>query len=123
MEGGTIAFLAMIGFVAFRLWLSHDKRVMIHRERLAAVEKGIELPPLEHEVRRGNMNVQRILLLAGLTWISVGITVFVVLSAMLANPSHVTEEIPHGMQWIGLAPLFIGISHLIVFFVGRGKEK
>ena len=61
---------------------------------VAAVEKGVELPPLEQEVRRNTWNVQRIILLAGLTWISIGIGAFVTLSALLAFPSKVTEDIP-----------------------------
>ena len=41
--------IAMIGFVAFYQWLRHQRRLLIHRERLAALEKGVELPPPERE--------------------------------------------------------------------------
>src|SRR5712692_2515098 len=97
----AIVLVALIAYMGFRQWLRHHRRVMIHRERLAAVEKGIEVPPLEREVQRNAWNVQRILLLAGLSWISLGIGAFVVLSALLAYPSKLTEEIPNGLQWIG----------------------
>ena len=96
---------------------------MIHRERLAAIEKGIDLQPLDQEVRRSNWNVQRFLLLAGLVWLSLGAGAFVTLSVMLARPTPVTEGIPQGMQWIAVAPICIGLSHLIVFLIGKKKEN
>jgi hypothetical protein len=66
--------------------------------------------------------VQRTLLLAGLSWISLGVTAIVVLSALLAHPSKFTETVPQGLQWIGVAPVGIGISHLIVYLVGKKNE-
>jgi len=119
----VLVIVALIGFMGFRLWLRHHRRIMIHRERLASVQKGIELPPLEQEVERSSWNVQRILLLAGLSWISVGVGAFVVLSALLAYRSQLTEDIPQGIQWIGVAPVGIGLSHLIVYLVGKNKKS
>lgn len=116
----AVVIVALIVFAGFRQWLKHQRRVMIHRERLAAIEKGIEIPALEQELRRSNWNVQRILLLAGLIWISLGIGAFVVLKALLANPGSTDLQ---GYQWIGIAPVMIGISHLIVYVVGRRKES
>src|SRR5207248_11752196 len=119
----TIVIVALIVYMGFRQWLTHHRRVMIHRERLAAVEKGIELPPVEQEVQRSAWNVQRIVLLAGLCWISVGIGAFVLLSALLAYRSPASQEIPAGMQWVGVAPFAIGVSHLIVYLAGKKREK
>ena len=118
----ALMVVALIAFMGFRQWLTHRRREMIHRERLTAIEKGVELPPLEQEVRRGNWNVQRILLLAGLVWISLGIGVFVVLNAVLAHPEGLTD-VRQGIQWIGIAPVMVGLSHLIVYLVGRKKES
>jgi hypothetical protein len=119
----VLVIVALIGFMGFRQWLRHHRRIMVHRERLASVQKGIELPPLEQEVERSSWNVQRILLLAGLSWISVGVGAFVVLSALLAYRSQLTEDIPQGIQWIGVAPVGIGLSHLIVYLVGKNKKS
>ena len=119
----AIVIVAMIGFLAFRQWTQLSRRAMIHRERLAAIEKGVELPPLEQEVQRNSWNVQRFLLLAGLVWLSLGVGAFVTLSVMIARPTAVTEGIPQGMQWIGLGPACIGLSHLTVYLVGRRKER
>ena len=96
---------------------------MIHRERLAALEKGIELPPLEQEAQRMSWNVQRILLLAGLVWISIGIGFYLVFNAMLANPTRFTGEVPPGLQYVGVGLVGIGVSHLIAYAAGRIKDR
>lgn len=119
----AIVIVAAIGYVAFRQWLQLNRRKLIHSERLAAIEKGVEFPHLDQDSRRASWNVQRILLLAGLVWLSLGITTWVTLSAMLAHPTPVTQGIPEGMQWIGLAPVCIGLSHLIVYMVGKSRES
>ena len=118
----AIVMVAVIAYLAFRQWLQLNRRTMIHRERLAAIEKGVDLPPVEQEVRRSGWNVQRILLLAGLVWASLGVGTFVTLSALLAHPTPATQDIPQGLQWIGLAPVCIGVSHLIVYLIGKRKE-
>ena len=115
--------VAVIGYLALRQWLQLNRRKMIHRERLAAIEKGVDLPPLEQEARRSSWNVQRFLLLAGLIWLSLGIGAFVTLSAMLPYPTPVTQGIPQGIQWIALAPACVGLSHMIVYLIGQKREK
>jgi hypothetical protein len=95
---------------------------MVHRERILAMEKGVELPPLEQEIRRSNVNIQRILLLSGLIWVSLGLSAFAVLTVILTMSSDkFAGEIPNGIQYIAIAPIGIGIAHLVVFFVGRNK--
>ena len=141
--GPEIVFVAIIAYIGFMQWLRHQRGVMIHRERLAAIEKGASLPadaepqrgwlaamawPSETpatpgEERRRRWNVQRLLLLGGLVWLSIGISTFVVLSAILAANSPAAVDIPRGLEWVGLAPATIGLSHLIVYAVGRSREK
>ncbi len=97
---------------------------MIHRERIAAIEKGVPLPPVEQEIRRSNVNIQRILLLSGLIWIVLGVTAFVVLTSVLVMASDkFTEDIPRGIQYIAIAPVGIGLAHLAVFFFGKSKGE
>jgi hypothetical protein len=119
----AIITVAVIAYLAFRQWLQFNRRTMIHRERLAAIEKGVDLPPLEQEVRRSIWNVQHLLLLAGLVWVSLGIATFVTLSALFVHANPATHVIPQGLQWIALAPVCIGLSHLIVYLIGKKKEK
>jgi hypothetical protein len=122
MEIAAVA-IALIAYGGYREWLRHERRALIHRERVAAIEKGVDLPPLDQEQRRSSWNVQRTLLLAGMIWLSLGIGAYVTLSAVIASPANANLEIPPGIQWIGLAPAAIGVSHLVVYLVGKGKDQ
>ena len=122
-SAAAAVWIAIIGFVAFYQWLRHQRRVLIHRERLAALEKGVELPPLEREAQRSMWNAQQFLLLAGLIWISLGVGAILTLTALIAEVSPAAVDIPDGVQWVGLAPVGIGLSHLIVYFVGRNQGR
>ena len=112
----------VLGFVGFVQWLRQQRRVMIHRERLAAIEKGVDLPPLVREVQRSSWNVQRLLLLAGLVWISVGVGFYLVFSEMLRNPTPFTSDVPPGIQNVGYGLIGIGLSHLVAFAVGLVRK-
>jgi hypothetical protein len=122
-SSAAAVWIAIIAFVGFYQWLRHQRRVLIHRERLVALEKGVELPPLEREAQRSTWNAQQFLLLAGLIWISLGASAILWLNAMMGQGSPAVADIPDGMQWIGLAPVGIGLSHLIVYFVGRNQGR
>src|ERR1051325_8716594 len=122
MEFAAVA-IALVAYAAYREWLRHQRRILVHRERLAAIEKGVDLPGLEQEQKRSSWNVQRTLLLAGLIWLSLGICAYVTLSAILLSPANAKLEIPPGIQWIGLGPAAIGVSHLLVYLAGKRKEQ
>jgi hypothetical protein len=128
MELAAIA-VAIAFYLGLMQFLQHQRRALVHKERLAAIEKGLPLPPeaaatLSPEAeRRRSWNVQRLLLLAGLVWLSLGISTFVVLSAIIAANSPSAADVPRGLEWIGLAPAGIGLSHLIVYAVGRSRER
>jgi hypothetical protein len=117
----AIVTIALIAFIGFRLWLAHARRVMAHRERLAALEKGVPVPPFDDKVDSDRWPVQRLLLLAGLTWVAVGAGGMVCLSAIirLNHPS----PIPEGVQWFGFVLIGIGLAHLIVFLVDRRSAR
>src|SRR5262245_15999354 len=121
-------FVTMVGiftaYMAFRQWMQHHRRMMVHRERLAAIEKGITLPPLEQEVQRSSWNVQRFLFWFGFVDIAIGVAAYVVLSVMLSfPPNHYTQDIPPGLQYVGIFPVAIGIAHLITYFVEARRAK
>jgi hypothetical protein len=120
------ASLAVIfAFLGFGMWLRQQRRVMIHRERLAALEKGIEpVQPIEQEASRITFNIQRLLLLAGLIWISVGIGFYMVFAAIVANPNPLSSQgVPYGIQYAGFGMIGVGVSHLIAYAAGRNKER
>ena len=136
LVGVTIVVLLLA--YLFQLWGRHHRRLMIHRERLAALDKGLDLPPLEQELQRSGWNVQRLLLLAGLCWLSMGISLFATLLGLeggppfqlpwgsewsTGHPVWVEVQVRDGMQWLALAPIGIGLSHLVVYFTGKHQER
>jgi hypothetical protein len=116
---GALGLAFVLAFLGFAMWLRQQRRIMIHRERLASIEKGLDLPPLEQEATRISFNVQRLLLLFGLIWISIGIGFFLVFSTMLSHPTDFTRDVPYGIQYVGVGMIGIGVSHLIAFLAGR----
>src|SRR4029453_3590438 len=82
------AITVLTGYAAFQQFLRHQRRMMIHRERLAALERGAGRPPPEEAIRHGRWNVQRILLFAGLVWISLGVSIYLVLNALIGQTFH-----------------------------------
>lgn len=83
-----------------------------HAERMAAIERGMDVPPLLIDDRGPRR--RRSSLLPGLVWFFVGLALFV--SAWLM---HEGEE----MVILGLVPLGVGVAYLIYYFVeGRQLE-
>lgn len=115
------AFIAIVlAFVGFRQWLGHQQRVMIHRERLLALEKGVE-PPAWPDVRHtGALGGHGVLLLAGLIWLALGVGGMI--AAYVIVP-HLTipDAPPHSIWLMGLAPALVGVAHLIVYRIQRRK--
>jgi hypothetical protein len=130
----TVVVVALLAAYLFQLWIRHQRRLIIHRERLAALEKGVDLPPLVEEMQRGSFNVQRLLLLAGLCWVSVGVALFMTLIGLaggdLSLPigfeasgfTWASVHVHSGFYPLGLAPIGIGLSHIIVYLVGRHRD-
>jgi hypothetical protein len=116
---GALGLAFVLAFLGFAMWLRQQRRIMIHRERLASIEKGLDLPPVEQEASRISFNVQRLLLLFGLIWISIGIGFFLVFSTMLSHPTEFTKDVPYGIQYVGVGMIGIGLSHLIAYVAGR----
>src|SRR5947208_6123613 len=114
--------IALVVYAVYRERLRHQRRTLVHRERLSAIEKGIALPPLEQEQNRSSWNVQRTLLLAGLIWLSLGICAFVTLSVVIASPANAKLEVPPGVKWLGLGVAAISIRHLLVCLHGKRTE-
>jgi hypothetical protein len=116
--------LALIAFVGFHQWLQHHRRVLVHKERMLAIEKGVDLPVVEQEAKKSSWNVQRLLLLAGLIWVAIGAGGMLLLTALLSYPnSEAVREIPPGMQWVGVIPIGIGLAHLVTFWVGERRGR
>jgi hypothetical protein len=97
----------------------HKRRKLMelhHAERMAAIERGMEIPPLPIELIDGRSvpKRRRTALLPGLVWFFVGLAV--VIGALAERD----EDMP---VFLGLIPLGIGLAYLIYyFFEGRKVE-
>jgi hypothetical protein len=108
--------------VALIIWFTlnyHKRRKLMelhHAERMAAIERGMEIPPLPIELIDGRSTPKRrrTALLPGLVWFFIG------LAFVVGALSRGGEEIP---VFAGLIPLGIGLAYLIYYFVeGRKIE-
>ena len=102
--------LAMIGTVT-----SHrQRRTLIelhHRERLAAIEKGIEVPPPPEGLLESKADSPHRHLLHGLVWLFVGI------GLLFALP-----RLDDDLELIGLIPGGVGVAYLIYYLAVGRKE-
>lgn len=89
---------------------------LYHTERMAAIERGMELPPLPLDLIDGRSKRRRTSLLPGLVWFFIGLAVFA--SGLITG---FDDDLP---VIGGLIPLGIGLAYLIYYGVeGRHTEK
>jgi uncharacterized membrane protein len=81
-----IFILGLLGLMFYSLLLRYRRRELQHKERLAALEKGVPLPEL-HEERRAPWSPQ-LYLLRGMIWLFSGIAIMLCLGAV----AHATQE-------------------------------
>jgi Domain of unknown function (DUF6249) len=115
--GLLIAIIAIAGSMTIAIvsiWLAHKKKKLvlenIHAERMAAIEKGIDLPPSRVEMLisdRQNNPLRR-----GITLTLVGITV--------CSALYYTHH--EGWVW-GLPITAVGVSNLIYFYLVSAKTE
>ena len=83
-----------------------------HKERMAAIERGMEVPQLPESFYLSLKPARRSsYLLPGLIWLFVGIGLFVALGAVAG----------HGVRYFGLIPVGVGLAFLVYYFVEGRK--
>lgn len=86
-----------------------------HKERLAAIERGTDIPPLpesfyqpiQRRPPRGDSG-----LLPGLVWLFIGIALCIALG----------QVVGHDIGYFGLIPAGVGLAYLIHYFV-EGRKR
>jgi hypothetical protein len=114
-----VAITFGVGFIPAIVWiiLNYRKRrrfmELHHAERMAAIERGMDIPALPIElIDGGNPRRRRSSLQAGLVWFFIGLALVVGMAMDGDTPSVV-----------GLVPLGIGVAFLIYYFLeGRKVE-
>ena len=100
----------------------HKRRKLMelhHAERMAAIERGMEIPPLPIELIDGRSTPKRrsTALLPGLVWFFIGLALVI---GTLVGQGHGEDDMP---LFAALIPLGIGLAYLIYYFVeGRHVE-
>lgn len=115
------AIVMGIGIAMFAIWTDYNRKremfELLHKERLLAIERGMEVPPLppdffqSERCRRGPLPSDS--LRRGLTWLLVGIALIV---ALAWNRS------PESATW-GLIPVAVGLAHLISYAVAARNQS
>ena len=85
-----------------------------HKEHLAAIEKGVELPPLPVELVGAYPKGRPRYLLRGLVWLFVGLGILIALAG-------VTRSEAEKVWMLGFIPTGVGLAYLIYYFV-EGKR-
>ena len=86
-----------------------------HAERMAAIERGLEIPPLPLEIL-GPRHIGRSTLLPGLIWFFVGLAIIAGLHATGDLGGH------YGLSVWGLVPTGVGLAYLIYYFAEDRKR-
>lgn len=110
-----VAIVCGIGVAIVAMLTAHRQRLqrteLRHRERLAAIDKGFELPPDPPDVEPKEGDDARFLR-HGLVLLAIGVTVT---AAMMQLPD---KDLP----WLfGFIPAAIGIAYLVYYFVRARK--
>lgn len=148
----SLFILSTVGLMFYSLLLRYRRRELQHKERLAALEKGVPLPEL-HEERRAPWS-PRLYLLRGMMWLFSGIAIVIVLGAFslstgeprrlearlydaqrvkemgatekqiqdIQNDTTPSDHLPLAVALLGLIPASVGLAYL-VFYVLEGKKQ
>lgn len=112
----SIGLPLSIPIVYFVLDYRKRKRIfeLYHQERMAAIERGMDLPPLPAEFLRGNSSTarNRSALLPGLIWLFIGVAIIAGFGI-----SHDHDQ-PY---WLGFIPAGIGLAYLVYYAVEGRK--
>ncbi len=113
-----VAIVMGIGLAMLSVYLQFRKRkeifALYHQERMAAIEKGIDLPPLPEEffTQDSKRLSPRRRLLVGLVWLFIGLG----FSGAFVGAGN------SDVAWYGLIPIGIGLANLIYYFLVGKKE-
>jgi hypothetical protein len=120
-----VAIIMGCSIAIVSIWGEHKRKAQLleqnHRERMSAIEKGLDLPPLpEHLVREGNSNgpstaTPEKSLRAGIMLVLIGVLLYFAIQQIEA------EEV----ALFGLIPAAVGVANLVYAAIqwNKGKDK
>jgi len=146
----TFVFLAAVGLFVYALYMRFRRRELQHKERMAAIEKGVALPDLT-DIEAG----PRIYLLRGMIWLLSGVALSVFLLVLsettrfpksaeqrfreadtiarwggtadqirqAQNDTGSQDRLPYAVSLIGLVPVGVGVAYLIFYRVETSRSS
>ena len=117
-----IAIIMGIGIGMLSIWSEHKRKAQLleqnHRERMHAIEKGLELPPLPANLVSGTSNGPSTASAAksirsGVMLVLIGIVLFFAITMVGAREAAL----------FGLIPAAVGIANLVYAAIQWEKEK
>ncbi len=111
----TAIFMSLLIPIVFAIVDYRRRRDIVeanHKERMAAIERGMEVPQLPESFYLSMKPARRSsYLLPGLIWLFVGVGLFVALGAVAGED----------VRFFGLIPAGVGLAFLIYYFVEGRK--
>ena len=117
-----IVFAVIFAFIGFRQYLRFQQRVLIHKERLIALEKGVDPPAWPVDPPREAIRVDGILLLSGLIWLALGIGGMIAAFAIVPQLT-IPDKPPAAIALLGIPASLVGVAHLIVYRTYRKRKE
>jgi len=117
-----LIFAVVLAYVGYRQWLRQQQRLLVHKERLSALERGAELPPWPVERTRQALGIEGFLLLSGLIWLALGIGGMIAAFAIVPN-LDIPDRPPAAIALLGIPAALVGVAHLIVYQNYRKKKE
>ena len=126
-----VAIVMGLGIGMLKLWLDFRKKRDIlqahHAERMAAIEKGIDLPPLPPQFygsegepapdssqgQSPKLQAGSAYLRSGLTWLLIGLAIGIALYA--DHDNHAARN----AAWWGAVPAAFGLSRLLFYYISN----
>ena len=99
-----------IAYLVLRYRRARRAMELLHAERMAAIERGMELPPVQFEIETGPADGRRprTALLPGLMWLFVGLAIVI---------HGLATDFDGPPLFVGLIPVGIGLAYLIYYYV------
>ena len=104
------------GLIAFWQWAALQRKRMAHAERMAALEKGVPLPPESgtNENSHRPPPTREAYLLRGLIWSAIGLGIVVAgATAVCFIPSGGDRQDALAFACIGFIPFMLGLAYLL----------
>jgi hypothetical protein len=107
----------MIGLLASQQFLRYRRRVLVHKERLLAMEKGLEVfaDPVQSPLP------PRVCIFRGLLWLFIGVSATICLLAIAALLEGNSRTVALAWAMTGIVPAGVGCAYLLYYHLQQKK--